>query len=122
CVRGSRGGHFGAVCAAMSTFHEADDGDMKVVIVDDHAGWRSAARDVIEATPGFAVVGEADCGEVALDVAAATSPDLVLMDVRMPGIGGIAAARRLTQLLPQTRVVLLSTCTDARAAGEHVES
>ena len=90
---------------------------VSVLVVDDHEAFREAARAAIEATPGFAVAGVADSGERALTLVTATCPDMVLMDVRMPGMGGVEAARRLGASHPELLVVLLSTC-GSDEAGE----
>jgi len=79
-----------------------------VLTVDDQAVFRMAAVDVIDATPGFAAVGEAASGEEALELADALRPDLVLVDVRMPGMDGIETARRLVASQPDAVVVLIS--------------
>jgi two-component system, NarL family, invasion response regulator UvrY len=76
--------------------------------VDDQERCRGVARDVIEATPGFRCVGEAASGEEALSVVDRLDPELVLVDVRMPGIDGIEVARRLHATKPETVVVLIS--------------
>jgi two-component system invasion response regulator UvrY len=81
---------------------------VRVLTVDDHAVFRVAARDVIDATPGFEALGEAGSGAEALKVSAALVPDLVLMDVRMPGMDGIETARRLLEAHPAAIVVLIS--------------
>ncbi len=78
-----------------------------VLIVDDQAPFRQAARAVVEATPGFAVVGEAETGEASVDLARDLKPDLVLMDVNLPGINGLEATRRIRQNSNGTVVVLL---------------
>ena len=94
-----------------------------VFTVDDQAVFRSVARDVIAATPGFASVGEAGSGEEALTAVEQVHPDLVLIDVRMPGIGGIEAARRIAGAHPELGVVLISiedpeeVARDARLCG-----
>jgi DNA-binding NarL/FixJ family response regulator len=80
-----------------------------VVTVDDQAVFRRAAREVIEATPGFELLGEAAGGEAALDLADAVEPDLILVDVRMPGIDGVETARRLCAAHPASIVVLVSS-------------
>ncbi len=80
-----------------------------VLIVDDQEPFRSAARAVLSVTRGFEVVGEAGTGEDAVDLATALRPDLVLMDINMPGAGGIEATRRITAEHPGTVVVLVST-------------
>jgi DNA-binding NarL/FixJ family response regulator len=83
---------------------------VRVLIVDDQEPFRTAARLVVEATDGFEVVGEAETGEESVDMALDQGPDLVLMDVNLPGINGLEATRRI--LDRQTRpvvVLLLST-------------
>ena len=82
--------------------------DVTVVTVDDQPYFRDAARDVIEATAGFEMVGEACSGEEALAVVGALEPRLVLVDVRMPDMDGIEATRRIKADHPETVVVLIS--------------
>ena len=79
-----------------------------VLIVDDQPPFLVAARRLIASTPGFESVGEATSGECAVTLAAALHPDLVLMDVRMPGLGGLAAARCITTARSAAAVVLVS--------------
>jgi DNA-binding NarL/FixJ family response regulator len=80
-----------------------------VLAVDDHECFRSVLRDVVGATSDLVVVGEADSGEAAVELVEDLAPDLVLMDVRMPGMGGIAATRKIKERNPSTVVVLVST-------------
>jgi DNA-binding NarL/FixJ family response regulator len=80
-----------------------------VLIVDDQAPFRRAARAVVTATPGFEVVGEAESGEEAVEMADSLTPGLVLMDINLPGINGIEATRRITAAHPDAVVMLLST-------------
>jgi two-component system, NarL family, invasion response regulator UvrY len=79
-----------------------------VLAVDDQAIFLRTARSLIAATPGFEQVGEARSGPEALELAAVLHPDLVLLDVRMPGMDGLETARRLVQADPSTMVVLIS--------------
>ena len=82
--------------------------EVRVLTVDDQIVFRRAAHDVIAATPGFEPVGDAESGEEALAEVERLRPELVLLDVRMPGIGGIEAARRIAAAHPETVVVLIS--------------
>ena len=79
-----------------------------VLIVDDHPTFRASARMLLEAD-GFEVVGEAFDGEAALQSTSALSPDLVLLDVQLPGIDGFEVARRLRANDSPAAVVLVSS-------------
>src|SRR2546422_10960148 len=80
---------------------------VRVLIVDDQAPFRDAARAVVEATDGFEVVGESSTGEASVDASHQLKPDLVLMDVNLPGINGLDATRRILRDLNGVVVVLL---------------
>jgi NarL family two-component system response regulator LiaR len=80
-----------------------------VFIVDDHAVVRQGVRASLEARPGFTVVGEAENGDEAVALVADLVPDVVLMDLLMPGIDGIEATRRIKHLSPRTQVVVLTS-------------
>jgi DNA-binding NarL/FixJ family response regulator len=81
-----------------------------VLAVDDDAGYRRVVAEVVAATPGFDCVGEAASGEDAITLTPALRPELILMDVRMPGIGGVEAARRIiAQGDRSVAVVLMSS-------------
>ena len=82
---------------------------VSVLIVDDQAPFRRAAAAVVRMTGGFEIVGEADSGEEAVELAGALAPHLVLMDINMGGISGIEATRQITTTAPDVVVVLLST-------------
>ncbi|HEY7455323.1 MAG TPA: response regulator transcription factor [Thermoleophilaceae bacterium] len=79
-----------------------------VLAVDDQPIFLRTARSLIAATPGFEQVGEAASGEEAIELAEVLNPDLVLVDVRMPGMDGLETARRLTRRDPHPVVVLIS--------------
>ena len=85
------------------------EGVVRVLVVDDQEPFRRAMATVVEATDGFVVVGSATTGEESLTAAAELRPQLVLMDVNLPGIDGIEASRRLTSRPDGPVVVLLST-------------
>jgi DNA-binding NarL/FixJ family response regulator len=80
-----------------------------VLIVDDQAPFRAAARAVIGVTKGFEVVGEAESGEQAVELARELAPSLVLMDINLPGINGIESTRRILADGDGMVVILLST-------------
>jgi len=79
-----------------------------VLIVDDHEVFRDALQELIAAAPGFVLVGEACSGEESLRAIELLSPQLVLMDVTMPGMGGIAATRAILNRYPDLVVLLIS--------------
>ena len=83
--------------------------NVRVLVADDHEPFRGAARSVLATTHGFELVGEASSGEEAVDLVAELRPDLVLMDIKMPGLGGIGATRSIVDAHPSTAAVLLST-------------
>ena len=82
---------------------------VKVLIVDDQALVRSGFRMILEARDDLEVVGEAGDGDQAIRLAAQTRPDVVLMDVRMPGLDGVTATARLTSAPDPPRVIILTT-------------
>ena len=86
-------------------------GPIRVVTVDDQAPFRKAARMLVEGTPGFELVGESTDGESALELVRECDPDMVVIDVRMPGIDGIEVANRLSAE-DSTRVLVLATSAD----------
>ena len=94
---------------------------VRVLIVDDGPFFREVARELIDATSGFECVGAACSGEEGIDQADRLRPDLVLMDVRMPGIGGMEAARRLRARRNPAIVVLVSA-DDGPAGVQHADA
>jgi len=86
---------------------------LRVMLVDDHALIRSAIRQALEA-PDIDVVGEAGSAEEALEMAPRLRPDLLLLDIDLPGMTGMEAVRELAPRLPATRIVMLTASTDRR--------
>ena len=81
---------------------------IRVVLVDDQELYREGNALLLDATDDIAVVGEAGTGEEALQTIAEAEPDIVLMDIRMPGMGGIDATRRIVSAHPDIRVIALT--------------
>jgi DNA-binding NarL/FixJ family response regulator len=85
---------------------------VRVLLVDDQTLFRAGLRTLLSTRPEIEVVGEAGNGEEALAIAAKARPDVVLMDLKMPVLDGVAATRRLRVALPSCRVVALTTFED----------
>jgi len=98
--------------ATMTSFAEDESRRSRcarVLAVDDRSPFRDVLCELIRAAPSLDLLAAADSGEAAVDVATRLEPDMVVMDVVMPGLGGIAAARRIKATSPGTVVVLVST-------------
>jgi NarL family two-component system response regulator LiaR len=93
----------------VSTPGEGGERPIRVLLVDDHAAARKGLRALLDREPGVAVAGEAEDGEQALRAADRLRPDVVLMDLEMPGMGGAEATRRLTEAHPATKVEVLTS-------------
>jgi DNA-binding NarL/FixJ family response regulator len=100
---------------------EADGSSVRVLIVDDQEPFRMAARMVVEATDGFEVAGESETGEAAVEMARDLNPDLVLMDVNLPGINGLDATRQILKDSDRVIILLLSTYEEAEYAPRAAE-
>ena len=87
----------------------SDEPLISVLIVDDHPVVRDGLRGMFESAPGFHVLGEASNGVEAVERAAALDPDVILMDLRMPGGGGVDAIRELTRRAARAKVLVLTT-------------
>ena len=90
------------------------------MVVDDRAAFRSAIRLLLRAADELELAGEADCGERALAIIDECDPDMVLVDVRMPGMGGIGAARAIKRRRAPTVVVLISTAHPSELSPDAV--
>ena len=89
---------------------------MRVLIVDDQEPFRAVARTVVELTDGFEVAGEVETGEASVDAARELKPDLVLMDVNLPGINGLEATRRILSGADGERPVIVLVLSTYEAA------
>lgn len=85
---------------------------IKVVIVDDHALVRLGMKRLLEDVRDIAVVGEAERGEAAINLVKVTKPDVVLMDIKMPGIGGLDATRRLMRVNPKLKIIVVTVLSE----------
>ena len=85
---------------------------IRVLLADDHTLIRAGLRLVVEQQPDFTVVGEAADGRQAVAMAQSLKPDVVVMDIGMPGLNGIEACRQIRESLPDTQVVMLSMHSD----------
>jgi DNA-binding NarL/FixJ family response regulator len=85
---------------------------IRVLLVDDQRLMRDGMRTLLSLEPDLAVVGEAGNGAEGLQAAVSLCPDVVLMDIRMPGMNGVEATREIRRALPQTRVLILTTFDD----------
>jgi DNA-binding NarL/FixJ family response regulator len=85
---------------------------IRVMLVDDHALVREGIRHVLEREPDIVVLGEAERGDLALELLDHLKPDVVLLDIRMPGMGGIETTQRIRAAFPTVRVLILSAYAD----------
>ena len=93
------------------TAEESFVDDLRVLIVDDHDLFRSGLRNLLE-EQGVLVVGEAAAGQEALRIVRDVAPDVVVMDLNMPGMGGVEATRHISAIAPLTRVLMLTISDD----------
>jgi DNA-binding NarL/FixJ family response regulator len=82
---------------------------IRILLVDDQPLMRMGFRMILSAEPDFAIVGEASDGQLAVGLTKELEPDVILMDVRMPGTDGVEATRQIVQQRPQARVLILTT-------------
>jgi len=85
---------------------------IKVLLVDDHELVRTGIEALLNSQDDISVVGVTNCGEEALEILERISPDVILMDINMPGIGGVETCRRMLQRYPEIRIVALSVHND----------
>jgi two-component system, NarL family, response regulator NreC len=95
---------------------------VRILIADDHGVMRAGLRAILEDEPDLQIVGEAADGETALQLAAKHLPDLVLLDIGMPGMDGIEVTRRLVKMARQTQVLILSVYEDETLLREAIKA
>jgi two-component system NarL family response regulator len=95
---------------------------IRVVIADDHALFRRGLNMVLESEPGIEIVAEAEDGEQAVKAAQEHSPDVVLMDVRMPRVDGIEATRRIHETVPGCKVLILTVSDEETDLYEAIKA
>ena len=92
--------------------------ELRILIADDHELVRRGVRTLLEAEPGWKVVAEARDGQEAFEKAKKTKPEIVVLDIGMPRLSGLEAARRLKSILPQVKVLMLTVHESERLAWE----
>jgi len=95
---------------------------VRILIVDDHPVTRDGLRTALSTSTDIEIVGEASTGEQAIDLVASEKPDVVFMDVRMPGMGGIEATRALRVNDPDTKVILFTVDETRTAISEAIQA
>lgn len=86
---------------------------IKLLLVDDHELVRTGIKHILNSARGLRVVGEAPDGETAVKLCRKEAPDIVLMDMNMPGMGGLEATKKIKRYCPNTRIIILSVCSKA---------
>jgi DNA-binding NarL/FixJ family response regulator len=95
---------------------------IRVVLADDHVLIRAGLRALLHSLPNIEVIGEASDGHEAIDVIAQHQPDVVIMDIGMPGLNGVDSARRIVKQAPGTRVIILSMHANEEYVGRALEA
>jgi len=102
--------------------HDHGGDDIRVMICDDHALFRRGLIMVLEAEADIAVVAEAEDGEDAVEKAVELVPDVILMDVRMPGVDGIEATRRISEKVPTAKILMLTVSDEEEDLYEAIKA
>ncbi len=98
------------------------DADVRILIADDHEVVRIGLASLLDRQPGFSVVAEAGSGEEAIRAARSLRPDVIVMDIRMPGGSGIDACRTITAEMPTIPVIMLTSYADSEALFEAIDA
>jgi NarL family two-component system response regulator LiaR len=105
-----------------ATPKQLDACPIRVLIVDDHPMMRKGLRSFLEVTRGLECIGEAESGEEGIEMSLQLAPQVVIMDLMMPGMGGVAAIRALHARQPQVRIIALTSFADPRLVQEAVNA
>jgi len=95
---------------------------VRILVADDHPLIRDGIRQALSLDDDLEVVAEAGDGEEAIELAERTHPDVVIMDLRMPGLGGIKATQAITRSVPDTRVIILTVEETQARVGEAIQA
>jgi two-component system response regulator DevR len=95
---------------------------IRLLIIDDHEMVREGLKAMLLAEPDFAIVGDAANAEQALELIERLRPDIVLLDVRLPGVSGIEVCRIVTEQYPETAVIILTTFTDENLIAQSIQA
>ena len=87
--------------------------NIRVLIVDDLPETRENVRKLLQFEPDIEVIGQAGTGEQAIEMAQEHKPDIILMDINMPGVDGIGASQRISELVPQSQIIIMSVQSDS---------
>ena len=93
---------------------------LRVVVADDEANVRDVLRMSLQLDDGFVVAGEAKDGEEAIRMVTEEQPDILVLDLRMPGIGGLEALPKIREVAPDTQIVVLSALPEAEMGGQAI--
>src|SRR5260370_1261552 len=105
----------------LQAAEERQGDSLRVLIVDDHDLFRTGLRNLLE-EQGVQIVGEAPSGTEAVRIVRELAPDVVVMDLNMPGMGGVDATRHITAIAPPTRVVTLTISDQANDVMEAIQA
>lgn len=95
---------------------------IKILVVDDHDLVRSGIVRLLDDANNISVIGEASCGEDAIKLCRELEPDVVLMDINMPGIGGLEATRKIVRANPEVKVIAVTACDDGPFAARLMQA
>lgn len=95
---------------------------IRLMIVDDHEMVREGLKAILVAEPDFSIVGDAANADEALELIERLRPDIVLLDVRLPGVSGIEVCRIITERYPETSVIILTTFTDEQLIAQSIQA